>query len=421
VNSEERIGTPEVDFSKSSFLGWRVVGAAFIAQFLTVTVTFAAFGNFVVPLATEFDISRGEIGRGVSIAILSMGLAGPLVGSWVDRGYIKQLFIIGLVVSASGLVAMSQIPQLWLIAAVYGLVVSIGACCFGQLPSMALVTNWFDRRRGLGMGIAVAGATLATMIVPPAAALLIEAYGWRMTLVVFAGAALAIGLPIFATSVIARPELVGQLPDGEQAEDTPEENDSPEAEELVKTGELVRELRLWLLALGFGLVFTSPIVIIVSLVPFGEDLGFSSLNAAAFFTVAGPFSILGKVVFGAVADRVPAHPAVWIVVILNLAVWLLLATEPNYGFFLTIAALYGLGIGSTGPLHGVVMARCYGRVAFGRAMGIGGIAGLPLVAGAPLVSGLVLDASGYTAVFLMMSGLLFLGGVLISFVHIPRS
>jgi nitrate/nitrite transporter NarK len=160
----------------------------------------------------------------------------------------------------------------------------------------------------------------------------------------------------------------------------------------------------------------------LSLIPFAEDLGFSRQDAAFFFSAAAPLSILSKIVFGSLSDRMAPRLAIWIVVIVNAACWVLLSLDPSYPFFLAIAALYGIGIGASGPLHGLVIARCFGPLAFGRATGIGGLAGLPLIAGAPAVSGMLFDATGnYDTVFMVQAVLLLLGGVLLTIPRIPRS
>jgi MFS family permease len=135
-----------------------------------------------------------------------------------------------------------------------------------------------------------------------------------------------------------------------------------------------------------------------------------------------PFSLLGKVVFGVVADRVRAVLAVWIVVLGGALVWALLYMDPSYPLFLGIGALYGASIGAAGPLHGVMIGRCFGREAFGRASGIGGLAGLPIIAAAPAIAGILRDATGsYHAVFELEFALMLLGGALLSLVRTPRS
>ncbi len=407
--------------TRRPFLGWRAVGAAFAAQLLSTAATFAPFGVFVVPLSEAFETTPGRLLFGFTGAFIVMGVMGPFVGRWLDRGLTRTLMITGTLATGGGLLLLSLAQELWQLAVVFCGVIAVGTALFGPGPSAALVANWFVRRRGLALGIAVAGATMASFIAPPLAAFLIDELGWRGALAGFAGGIVVLGLPVFAAFAVARPELVGQSPDGDAPEPAPD-GAAPAAPVGLETRALVRDPRLWVLSVGFGLVFTSPIVIMASLVPFGEDLGFSRQKASFFFSVAAPFSLLGKVVFGALSDRIPARTAIWLVVTGNALVWGLLHTEPSYAEFLLIAALYGLAIGATGPLHGVVLGLCFGRANFGRANGIGGLASLPLVAGAPAMAGILHDATGsYYAVFSVEMAAMLLGGVLLSLVQIPRT
>ncbi|MFT5041902.1 MAG: MFS family permease, partial [Hyphomicrobiaceae bacterium] len=105
----------------------------------------------------------------------------------------------------------------------------------------------------------------------------------------------------------------------------------------------------------------------------------------------------------------------------NAAAWALLHFDPQYTAFLAIGALYGVGIGAAGPLHGFVLARCFGPLAFGRAAGIGGLSALPLVAGAPALAGWLYDSTGsYQAVFELEVVLIIVGGLLLSVPRIPK-
>jgi len=406
--------------SERPFFGWRVVGAAFVAQLLGSAVTLSAFGNFVVPLSETFDVQRGRLNLGASLAIVAMGVLGPFVGRWLDRGLARPMMLIGTAVSGLGLMLLSRTTSLWQMALVFCVIVAGGTALFGHLPSMTVVANWFVRRRGLALGITVAGATVSSWVAPASAEALIAALGWRGAMLGFGLVTLVLGLPVFAYAAIGRPEAIGQTPDG----DPPlrgVEGVSPEPPS-IETAELIRDPRIWLVAIGFGLVFTSPIVMIVSLVPYGRDLGFSGQQASSFFLTMAPFSLIGKLVFGALADRIPPKPAIALVVIMNVLVWALLWMDPSYTTFLVIGALYGVGVGATTPLHGVVLGLCFGREGFGRASGIGGLASLPLIALSPMVAGLLYDSTGsYHATFVVQAGLLVVGGLLLSAVRIPRS
>jgi sugar phosphate permease len=408
-----------VAVSTRPFFGWRVVFAAFTAQLLSNACSFAVFGVFVVPLSEAFDVSEGRFGSGLSLAFLVMGGMGPMVGLWIDRGLARTLLLTGVSITGLALCALSRATEVWHLLVLFCGFVGIGAACFGPTPSTGLVANWFVRRRGLALGFTVAGATVASAIAPPLAAYLIDSVGWRGAVLRLGIGALVIGLPVFWFCVVGRPESVGQRPDG----DPPQEAHADAAPvEPIETGALLRDVRLWLLAVGFALVFTSPIVLILVLVPFGEQLGFSRQDASYFFATMAPFSLLGKVVFGMAADRLAARLAIWIIVLGGALVWLVLLTDPGYTLFLATGAVYGLAIGGAGPLTGVIHGRCFGREAFGRATGIGGLAGLPIIAAAPAVAGMLRDATGsYHAVFSLEIGLLLVGGILLSLVRVPRS
>lgn len=399
-----------------SFFGWRVIAAAFVAQFLVNGSTFAVYGVFVVPLSEEFGIQPGRFGLGMAISFLGMGLMGPLIGRWLDRGYARTVMMAGVLISGVGLLLLSQAQSFWQLAAVFCTLVALGAALYGPTASTTLVASWFERRRGLALGVAVAGATVAGPVATVAAAHLIDDVGWRATLLILGGVVLVIGLPVFWWNIVARPELLGQHMDGEEHEP---EAVPPSVE--IETRELVRDRRLWLLALGFAFIFSSPIVLMLTLVPFGEELGFSRKAASYFFIGMAPFSIFGKILFGAVADRVPILPAIWLVTAGNAVVWGLLGMDPGYPVFLAIGALYGLAIGAAGPLQGVALGLCFGREGFGRASGIGGLAALPLIAAAPAVAGALRDATGsYHTGFQLQLVLLLIGGILLSLVSFPR-
>lgn len=54
-------------------------------------------------------------------------------------------------------------------------------------PAIIIVTVYFEKRRALATGIAVAGAGVGTLIFPPLTAYLMENYTWRGTFFIYAG------------------------------------------------------------------------------------------------------------------------------------------------------------------------------------------------------------------------------------------
>ncbi|HPG25152.1 MAG: MFS transporter [Spirochaetaceae bacterium] len=405
------------------FLGWRMLALTFVANFLASAISLSAFGNFIDPLAREFGVARSTIGYGLPCAILTMGIAGPFVGRWLDQGRARRMMSAGAALAGFGLLLASRAPSIGLLAAAFVAFVCTGAALFGIIPSMAVVASWFVRRRGLAIGVTVAGATVASYVAPASAQWLIDAWGWRTAFVCFGATGLFLAAPLFAFCLVGRPEEVGQRPDGGPTAGDPSSG-SAAYEDLeigaLETSELVRDRRLWLLAIGFGLVSSSPVVLLGLLVPYGTDLGFTQQQANVFFLTMMPLSLAAKVVIGGLADRAPLKPAMLFVVVLNVLVWVVLATEPGYPLFLAAGALYGIGIGGAAPLQGVAIGRVFGRANFGRANGMGGLVGVPIIAIASATSHFLLGATGgYGAGFALQMGLIVLGGAALAVVRIP--
>lgn len=409
---------PNPETGSQPFTGWRVVGAAFTAELVSMGASFSAFGVFMLPLAEEFDTTRGVISMGIGGMLVVTGLIGPLLGRVIDRGPVKGMMLCGVALLAVGLLVVSRATSLWQAGAAFCGLAAVGTAMFGPLPSMAVVGNWFVRRRGLALGVTVAGATAASMLAPPLAALLVDELGWRGAVAALGiGAALIAG-PVLLVFIVPRPEDVGQTPDG----DPPLEGTPRAAPIGPETRDLLRDPRLWWISMGFALVFASPIVMGIHLVPFAEDLGLSRLRAATFFSVMGPFSLLGKIAFGAIADRIDVRKALWVGIALMSSAWVLLLTGPTFSTLLSVAGIFGLGVGALGPIHGVIVGLCFGRGAFGRVMGIGGLAGLPIVAGAAPMVGFLFDTTGTYAVgFALQLGALAAAALCFVFVSVPAS
>ena len=83
-----------------SFYGWHVVGAAFVAQFISNFCTLAGIGPFFTVIEREFGTNASTISNAVGGSILLMGLAGPLVGRALDRGNQRAIMLAGVVVVA---------------------------------------------------------------------------------------------------------------------------------------------------------------------------------------------------------------------------------------------------------------------------------------------------------------------------------
>ena len=104
-------------------------------------------------------------------------------------------------------------PPVWHLYVLYGLAGCLGVATIPVTHSR-VVANWFDRKRGLALGVASMGVGFGAFLGPSLAQFLIDKLGWRLAYLGLAALPLLIALPVVAMFLIGRPQDVGLLPDG---------------------------------------------------------------------------------------------------------------------------------------------------------------------------------------------------------------
>ena len=113
-----------------------------------------------------------------SLLMLGTGVGGIAMGLWMDKRGVVQPVLLGAVMIGLGAILASQSTGRWDFFIANGLL--MGA--FGQatmiVPLVANVTRWFDRRRGLAVGIITSGQGVAGSMWPPFARFVAHPVPW---------------------------------------------------------------------------------------------------------------------------------------------------------------------------------------------------------------------------------------------------
>jgi MFS family permease len=339
--------------SSRIFYGWYVVAAAF-------AVTFVGFGSaytfsaFLEPLQREFAATRGSISLVFSLAGFLYFALGAASGPLADRFGARPLCLIGVGLVAAGLAGVAYARTLTQVFLSYGLGVGLGVGC-AYVPAMGAVQRWFSRRRGLASGLAVSGIGMGTLVMPPAAGLLIEGLGWRWAYLVLGGVAAALGL---SSALLMRdnPHAMGLAPDGD---------DSAEQAQGASEGMTVAAAvasRPFVLLYASGL-FTAvgAFVPFVHLVPFAIDLGVGEQSAVLLLAMIGIGSTVGRFALGGVGDRLGrVRSLVAMVVAMGLA----LSFWPiawNFTALAVFASVFGIVYGGWVALLPALVTDLFGR------------------------------------------------------------
>jgi predicted MFS family arabinose efflux permease len=249
-------------------------------------------------------------------------------------------------------------------AAFTALYALMGLAAAGQTPMIyaKAISARFDDKRGLALGIAMAGVGLGAAAVPQFAQALIGLRGWREAYV-------GLGVLTFLLAFPAVAIFIGRQ-DAAPSMSNSSERNPPMAHVPGLTGhEALRTNRFWLLAISFFIVAGACNGTIAHIVPFLTDRGISPRIATSVLTTAGIALIAGRLLAGYLLDRVFAPyvaMAFFLVPVIGIAL-LLISSGPATAATGTV--LVGVGLGAEVDLIAFLLSRYLGMRSFGEIYG----------------------------------------------------
>lgn len=397
------------------FYGWVVVGGAFVVLFMAYGSQYA-FGVFFTALLDEFGWSRASLSGIFSLYAFLYCVVGLLAGRLTDLWGPRAVITMGGAFFGLGLTMMSRVSELWHPYLFYGVVAALGMST-AYVPCNATVVKWFVRRRGFALGAASSGGSLGTFALPPVAAALVGAVGWRWAYVLF-GAGIFLILNLVATVMRRDPELLGLSPDGGPrpvaAVPTPPETQWP-LRKAIRTG------AFWLIFGIFSATWIPVFIPLVHIVPFARDLGISPLVASTVLSALGIAAVVGRLVMGAVSDRIGRKPALALVIALQAVAFLGFTVVHGLPSLYLATLGFGFSYGSVSTLFPAIVGDFFGREQAGSLVGfLFALAG-SMAAWGPLVAGAIHDATrAYTLAFLFSVAFNCVALVLLALARPPR-
>lgn len=397
------------------FYGYKLIGYSFAVCFLVSSFFLHARGVFFPQWMADFAVSRTELSLAVSLTLFAGSCCAPITGYLIDKFPLRIVICCASAWLTVGYLAMQFVDTYVLLLAVLIPFQGLGWTGVGPLVQTKLMVNWFTRNRGMALGIAIMGISVAGVIMPVVNAWLSETVGWRNSYVLYAGLLVCLVIPATLLIVRQKPQDMGQHADGDATAVTPAPAPAATAQtSLVATyREFLTSKAFWSVVLTFGLmngVYSAMATHLPTYVT--TELGFDLYDGAFLLTVAGGFAIAGKVVFGWMMDRLAAKFTVMIGVTAYLASTVMLVFSEDYSGLAVAAALFGLGFGGMIPVRSVLISRLFGVAKFSRVNGLLSFFIAPATFWV-LITGFIVDVSGTYVTAFQVWGVAFLlaGGV----------
>jgi MFS family permease len=375
--------------SREIFYGWWVALASAVGLFWGVPITVYSFSVFFKPLMQEFHVGRAAVSLAFTLKLVTGALCATPVGWLTDRYGPRRIILTGTAIFGCILFAnrhfSGSIVQFYCFYAILGLSMQ----GLGPIPYGSLVSHWFDRFRGLALGLAMLGIGLGAVIMPSLAQTLIARFGWKAAYSILGASVLLICWPVVAYYLKDKPKDFGLLSDGASAKI----DAIADITQGLTAREAWRSPDFWLMVCSFTLVSASVQACVVHIAPMLSDRNVSTVVAALGSSLIGVAVLIGRVGTGYLLDRTFAARLASILFAASASgialLWLGTGAAAFAGAFLV-----GLGLGAEVDLIPYLTSRYFGLLDFGKVYSSAFAAFAFAGALGPLIMGAGFDRTG---------------------------
>lgn len=181
-------------------IGWRIVLGCALGAGSGIVLLFFTFNMFVLPMAQELGVTRGEIGS-IQALIVTGALGAVVIGQAADRFGFKPVYI-----GSALIVIIGQVLSALFGTTIVHMAISIAVLGFFGVGTTAVVTTrpinaHFHEYRGRALGLVATGVSIFAIIAPLILSPIIESYGWRGGFLALAAFMGVVGIPAVALIV----------------------------------------------------------------------------------------------------------------------------------------------------------------------------------------------------------------------------
>lgn len=376
---------------------WRVVGA--LCMNLSLGSLYA-WSIFVAPLEKEFGWTRADTSWIFTIAVFVFGISFVVAGRLQDKLGPFKISVVGSIGLSLGFILASFTSTLWWIFLTFGVIMGFGNG-FGYATPIPVLAKWFPDRRGLAVGLAVAGygggSAILAFIGPP----MLSGLGWR-------GTFLWLGIGFFVATMVGANLLknppagykpAGWTPPPATAKVAATTYDYPPSE-MVKTPQFPLMWVAYCLGTSAGLMTISQVI------PFARSIGLPAAAATLTLLIGAIGNASGRIFSGWLSDAIGRLNTLRLMIAVSAVTMAVLANVSSIGVVYVVLFVVYYCYGTQLSVFPSTTADFFGTKNLGvnygwvfTAWGVAGIVG-PMIAGYMFRTYKVYTGAFYTAAVL---------------------
>jgi len=344
------------------------------------------------PLALELGTGRGNSSLIYGTFMIGFALGGVFMGRLADRMGIMIPALIGSLALPAGFYLAAHASSILEICLAFSLLCGFLGSSFSMAPLIADISHWFNRRRGLAVGIAFSGSYIAGAIWPPILQRMFDAQGWRESFIDLALLTL-IFMALLSLLLYPRPPANEQLPTTGSANSN-----------LTNSAISAGTLQSLICLAGFGCCVAMAMPQI-HIVPYVMDLGHPAIRGAEMLGLMLGFGVISRVGSGWLSDRIGGLATLLLGSALQLAVLIAFLTGNSLVFLYGISIAFGLSQGGIVPSYTIILRAFFPPKQAGWRISTSFLFTVAGMAFGGWIAGLLYDLTGsYTVSFLNAIG-----------------
>jgi MFS family permease len=197
------------------YRGWYVLGGLFLIYAASNGILMHTLPLLYPELMQEYGWTEAQVTLPATMLYIFGAISSPPVGVLLDRYSPRRIILTGATGVIAGLVLCAGFNQLWQLVAIF-ILFGLALSMCGLVSNMLILSRWFLRLRGRATGILLMASSLGGVVFPLLMGQGLEHWGWRYTMIGFAGVAAVMMVIPLLLLVRDRPEDVGQVLDGKK-------------------------------------------------------------------------------------------------------------------------------------------------------------------------------------------------------------
>lgn len=344
-------------------------------------------------LGNELGLGIEMVFGGITVLLVTGALFSPAIGRHLDSHGTRRAMSVGAVICAIGLalLAAAQGPVSYLASwFVIGIGHSMTLANVGNVTVAQLMGE--GTRRAIGLMMLVTG--FASSVFWPLAAVLSDAFGWRVAWLIFAAMQLVIVLPIHLA-----------IPAFHRLPAAPAVERPARIEEAGRVPPAQRGATFWFVALIFSASGLVSWGLPLNLIGVLQNLGLGATTAVAVATLSGPATLMARLVDAMAGEKLPVERVALAGLVLGALSCLWIGLAPGSLASATVFVVcFSAAMGVISVARATLPLALFGRLGFGAMLGRLAVPQNLCFAAAPLLFAIMIEQFGTRATLLISAG-----------------